>query len=213
MQGACFGRARQEGLLGNHHSRLFASLAHVPKERGVRTVAGADDLEVGFGRASAEEQHRRVRVASSRRPDHAFDILELIVNCFCPKRGGRVMHRWAPDKSGGDSPLEKCRSAQACQSQVPAKLQYGVLAGFDAASWNGLPSRLEWDVVEQRLENRRLQGRGSAERRNTLAALILNRSETRRPALTGVEGVAGKSEGVHAMHHRATGEHGYVRLR
>ena len=52
-------------LLGNHHSGSLPSLAHVSKERGVRPIAGTDGLEVGFGRAVTEEQHCRVRIASS----------------------------------------------------------------------------------------------------------------------------------------------------
>ena len=66
--------------------------------------------------------------------------------------------------------------------------------------------------MEQRLIDRRFHRRGSIERRNTLATLVLNRGETRLAALVGVEGVPGKSERVHTVDDRATSEHAYVRF-
>ena len=146
-------------------------------------------------------------VTPSRCPDQALHILELIMDCFGPKRCRDVLFGRAPDEGRGDPPLEKCRGAQAHEPKVPAKLQRGVPAGLDVGSRYGFPPCPEWNVVEQRLMDRRFHRRGSIERRNTLVTLVLNRRETRLAALAGVEGVPGKSGRVHAVDDRATSEH------
>ncbi len=198
------------GLFGDHDSGLVPGFANVPEERRVHAVTDTDDLEVGFGGAPTEKQHRRVRVTPSRCPDQALHILELIVDCLGPKRCRDVLFGRAPDEGGGDLPLEKCRGAQAHEPKVPAKLQRGVPAGLDVGSRYGFPPCAQWNVVEQRFMDRRFHRRGGIERRNTLATLVLNRRETRLAALAGVEGVPGKSRRVHAVDDCATSEHAYV---
>ena len=116
------GDALSLGLFRDHDSGLVPGIANVPEERRVRAVADTDDLEVGFSGAPTEKQHRRVWVTPSRCPDQALHILELIMDCFGPKRCRDVLFGRAPDEGRGDLPLEKCRGAQAHEPEVPAKL-------------------------------------------------------------------------------------------